>query len=109
MLLREPLEGDFGFAASAGCLLDGAKPSTVLRPHGRLELRPVRPQQAAEPPNAHPEIVQRLPVETIVEPPLCGPGGSQALERQPSRAFLIATTEKVVRQRAATLRLRPAR
>jgi hypothetical protein len=53
--------------------------------------------------------MQRLPVETIVEPPLCGPGRRQALERQPSRAFLVATKEEVFRQRAATLRLRPAR
>jgi len=57
MLLREPLERDFGFAASAGGLLDSAKPSTVFCPHGLFELRTVRAQQAAEPPHANPEIV----------------------------------------------------
>jgi hypothetical protein len=57
MLLREPLERDFGFAASAGGSLDPAQSSTVFCPHGLFELRTVRAQQTAEPPHTNPEIV----------------------------------------------------
>ena len=102
MLLREPLERHFGLPASPGRVLDGAESLSVLCPHGVFELRPVRSQQAAEPPDRNPEIVECLAVETIVEPALCSPGGRQALERQPSRSFLIAPKEEIVRQRAAT-------
>ena len=109
MLLRQPLERDFGFAAAAGRLLDGTKPSAVLCPHGLFELRPVRTQQAAEPPNTNPEVVKCLPVEAVIEPPLCGPCGSQALERQTPRGFLVAAKQEVVWQCAATSRLEVAR
>ena len=101
MLFREPLERHFGLAASAGCLLDCTKPLPVLRPNGGLELGPVRPQQAAEPPNRNPEIVQRLPVERVVEPTFCRARGGKAFERQPSRGFLVAPREEIVRQCAS--------
>ena len=102
MLLREPLERHFGLPASPGRVLDGAESLSVLCAHGVFELRPVRSQQAAEPPDRNPEIVECLAVETIVEPPLCSPSGRQALERQPSRGLLVAPREEIVRQRAAT-------
>ena len=109
MLLGEPLERDLGFAASTGRLLKGAKPLSVLRAHGIVELRPIGAQQAAEPSNGHPEIMQRLAVEAIVEPTFCRPRRRQALERQPPRSFLVAAKQEVVWQCAATSRLEVAR
>ena len=105
VLLREPFECDFGFASPSGRALNGAKPLSLLGPHGTMELRAVRSQQAAEAPNGNPEIMKGLAVEPIVEPALCGLRGGQALERQPSRGFLVAAIEEIVGQRAATFRL----
>jgi hypothetical protein len=53
--------------------------------------------------------MQRLPVEGIVEPTLCRARGGKAFERQPSRGFLVAAKEEIVRQRAARFRLRAVR
>ena len=66
VLLREPLERYFGFAASARRLLDGTKPFSVLRAHRGFELRPVRSQLAPQSSDCDPKIVERLTVEAIV-------------------------------------------
>jgi hypothetical protein len=66
VLLREPLERYFGFAASARRLLDGTKPFSVFRAHRGLELRPVRSQLAPQSSDCDPKIVERLTVESIV-------------------------------------------
>ncbi len=80
MLLREPFERHFGFAASSRGLLDGTKSFPVLRSHRGLELRPVRAELAPEPSNRDPEIMERLTVEAIVQPALGGTRRRQALE-----------------------------
>jgi hypothetical protein len=49
--------------------------------------------------------VQRLPVERVVEPTLCRARGGKAFESQPSRGFLVAPKEEIVRQRASPFRL----
>ncbi|MBW2551413.1 MAG: hypothetical protein JRE73_11750 [Deltaproteobacteria bacterium] len=105
-MLRQPLERDFGFAPATRRLLNRAKPLPVLRPHRRVELRPVRAQQAAEPPNRDPEIMERLAVGRIIEPTLSSARGRNTLQRQPSRSFLVAAKQKIVRQRTAALRFR---
>lgn len=97
MLLGEPFERDFGFAASAGRLLDGTEPFSVFGSHGGLELRPVRAELASQSSDRDPEIVERFTVEAIVQPSLRRPRRRQALEGEPSRGLLIAPKKEVVR------------
>jgi hypothetical protein len=85
MLLREPFEPDFGFAAGTRRLLDGTKPFPVLRSHRGLELWPVRAELAPQSSDRDPEIMERLTVEAIVQPALGGTRRRQALEGEPSR------------------------
>jgi len=96
MLLLKPFERHFGFAACARRLLDGTKPFPVLRSHRGLELRPVRAELAPQPSNRDPEIMERLTVEAIVQPALCGARRCEALEGEPSRGLLVAPKQEIV-------------
>ena len=96
VLLREPFEPYFGLTARARRLLDGTKPFAVFRPHGGLELRPVRAELAPQPSDGNPKIMERLTVEAIVQPAFRGTRCGQAFEGQASRGLLVAPEEEVV-------------
>jgi hypothetical protein len=96
VLLPEPLEPYFGFAARARRSLDGTQPFPVFRSHGGLELRPVRAELAPQSSDGDPEVMERFAVDAIVQPALRGTCCRQALERQASRGLLVAPKKEIV-------------
>lgn len=93
MLLLEPLQGHLGLATGACRALDRPKPPAVLGTNGLGKLDLVRTKHASKASNPDTKIMKCLAVETVVEPALGGAGGSERLQREPSRSLFAASPE----------------
>lgn len=99
LLFGEPCERDLGFTASSRGALNLPQALSIFRPNRAAELNSVGSEHAPQSANRDPEIMQRLGIEAIFQPPVSSDGRVQTFERETTCRFLFAPSQEVVGQR----------